>query len=381
MKGYLAYLALIVILLFALFLYVRGIMLQYERNSPENYVIWLAKTADERSELGKYLEQYNFGDKRYGDPEARRTSFYAAARSAELEVKAASGSYDSLNPAYEIKADGKPFMNIAIKEVGRSTKLGIMSLSDWEIDYCIVRNPNSSTAVKIGEDKALEFTLTMPSDFILLVDGYQAAVPGAEESESVTLSEFSYVKDFVEAPSGIKFRIGGLYYEPEFSALNNGNEEIAFESKLPGQYSLKADYAASPEAKALAESICDPLAIGKLWSKFMTDDVGGAHHGRDTVIKDCKLLKGTNLYSLAQRWSSNVDITFVSGHTLDSWSEESVTNYIQYNDELFSCDVYFKKNMTIKRGIGPRTDVFSNRMFFGRVKNNWYLLDMITLDK
>ena len=47
----------------------------------------------------------------------------------------------------------------------------------------------------------------------------------------------------------------------------------------------------------------------------------------------------------------------------------------------FKIDVYVEKNMTISRGLGPRTDVFSNRMFFGNVNGTWYLLDMVTLDK
>lgn len=378
-RCYWAYLAFILVFLIAVFFYVRATMLEYERNSPENYVVWLAESASGSSELGSYLEKYNFSDNRYGDAKERKERFYSTVKAAKLEAKPAPGSHSSLAPVYEITADGKPFLNIAISETGSHTKLGIMSLSDWDIDHCIMRDPASSAMPKLSEDKNLDISLVMPSDFTLLTDGVQTALP--EGATETALSDFEYIAKYVSAPKGVSFELSDLYFEPSLAALNNAGEELVFDVGANGVYSVKADYAASPEAKALAESVCDPLAIGKTWSRFMTDDVGGAHHGRDTVIKECRLLKGTGLYELALRWSSNVDISFVSGHSLDSWSNESETNYIQYNDELFSCDVYFEKNMTIKRGVGPRTDVFSNRMFFGKVNGGWYLLDMISLDK
>ena len=378
-KAYLAYLIIIAIALAGIFIYVRNLMVKYENNSPENYVVWLAEKASPSSELGKYLEEKNFSDTRFGIAGARKDNFYNTIKAAKLEAKAAKGSYGSLNPVYDVTADGNPFMTIALKELSNTTKLGIMTLSDWDIDYCILRDPYSNSDIKLNENGSLDYKLVVPEGFSLFLDGAPAV--NLDPVSEITLPDFQYVADYVDAPKGKVYELSNVYYEPNFTAANNGGETLAFEKQIDGGYSVKAEYSASPEAKALADSVCDPMEIAKLWSKFMTDDVGGASHGLATVRTGCKLLQGTNLYDLATKWASNVDITFVSGHTLDGWSNESVDNYVQYNQNLFSCDVYVEKNMTISRGLGPRTDVFSNRMFFGNVNGTWYLLDMVTLDK
>ncbi len=375
-KIYLAYLIVILLCFVAIFFYVRTMMVKYERNSADNYVLWLVKDASEDSELGKYLEEYNFSDTRFGDSAARKADFYAKAKDADMAAAPAKGSHNSLNPAYDITIDGKPFITISIKEESSVTKLGIMTLSEWSIEYAIIRDSNSE-GISLNEQNALSYKLTIPEGFTLLASGQKTNLTPAEEAE---LGDFEYVAPYVDAPKGLIYTVDNVYFEPAFSVLNNGSEELSFDVSSDGSYFVKPEFAASPEAKTLADSVCNPLVIGKTWSKFMTDDVGGASHGLATVRSTCMLLQGTNLYSLATKWAGNVDITFVSGHTLDSFTNESVTNYVMYNENLFSCDVYFEKNMTISRGLGTRTDVFSNRMYFGKVKGNWYLLDMVSLD-
>lgn len=375
-KFYLTYLLVIVLCLIALFIYVRGLMVKYERNSPENYVVWLAEDIGDSSQLGKYLKANNFSDNRFSDGADRKEELYDRAKAKKLEAKPVKGSYSSTKPVFDVTSDGKPLMTIALNELSHTTKLGIMTLSDWDIDYCIVRNQNSDIDIKLEDAKCLSIKAIVPEGFDFVVDGKVASNLNA--SSEMVLPEFEYISEYVEAPKGKVYEISDLYYEPTLSAKNNIGEEISLSLDSEGYYTPLAEYKESDEAKALVNSICNPLELGKLWSKYMTDDVGGDLHGRYTVINGCRLLRGTDLYQLAVNWSNNVDIQFVSRHVITGWSNEDVSNYIQYNDNLVSCDVAFDKNMSVNSS--PRVDAFRNRMYFGKVNGAWYLLDMVTLD-
>ena len=97
----------------------------------------------------------------------------------------------------------------------------------------------------------------------------------------------------------------------------------------------------------------------------MTDDLNGELHGLYTVYDF--LIKDSDYYRYAYEWATGIDITFTSTHTIDSFTNERVTNFNQYNENCFSCEVYFEKNMSLYRGstyVGARTDVFHSIMYF-----------------
>ncbi len=109
----------------------------------------------------------------------------------------------------------------------------------------------------------------------------------------------------------------------------------------------------------------DVLEIAKMWSRFMTDDLDGESHGLEEIRR--YFIKDSDYYRYAAEWALGPDIKFTSPHTLDSFTNERVSNFIQYNEECFSCDVYFEKNMSLlyeDRFAGFRTDVFNSRMYF-----------------
>ncbi len=109
----------------------------------------------------------------------------------------------------------------------------------------------------------------------------------------------------------------------------------------------------------------DAMEAAKNWSLFLTDDLPGQSHGLSTVQKF--LIKDSDYYQHAYRWATGIEITFTSTHTIDGFSNEKISNFTQYNDKCFSCEVYFEKNMTLYSGsayVGKRTDVFNSVMYF-----------------
>ena len=59
------------------------------------------------------------------------------------------------------------------------------------------------------------------------------------------------------------------------------------------------------------------------------------------------LIKGSYLYNVAYKWVTNIDITFTFSHVLKNppFTDEKVSNFVSYGENLFSCDIYFIKHM------------------------------------
>lgn len=384
---YTLYVVLLLALLVSVFFYVRSTMVEYENSSADRYALWLVEDAKkDNALLSKYMEQNCFGETspsgKVGDAAAREAYFKSTVKKAAISVVPAAGKTDATAPVYNVLADGKPFLTIGLKEDGRKTKLGILTISEWSIETCVLRKEGAE-AVNLALDEAgtLSYTISVPDAFSVRIDGKE--IGSAIPKELAAIDDFQYVAPFVDVPKMAIRELKGLTFEPTFTIYNNAGQPVEARVKN-GSVTCDASFASTKEAETLGMAEVNALAIGELWSKFMTNDVGGEARGLYTVRNDCRLLPGSDLYKKATNWANSVDITFVSGHTIDSWTSESVTNYVLYNENLFSCDVAFEKNMSLKTG-EKRTDAFRNRLFFINNKDaangplGWRLADMFSL--
>jgi hypothetical protein len=386
---YLVYLLVILAGLAALHFYVKGIMVDYEKQDPEPYVAELLQRVSEKDgQIGEYLEKHAFSGPA-GELAATKERFYSVAQSlkdsdaAQISFEEDPAHVGSMDPVVNVTANGKPFLRVCLHEAEKVTKLMIMNISKWDVSSVTLLDPDrdASAPLILDENGLLSYTVSVPEGFTLLLDGKPVSTDAPHTEAG--LPEFEYVAPFTEVPSGMQYDINGLAAEVRVSALNNAGDEVAAVQTAPGVYDVPANFAETAEAQAAMAGIADPLYIGELWSQFMTDDVAGSWHGFYTVVRECKLLEGSNLYDLADRWASSVDITFVSNHVITAWNKESVSNFIQYNENLLSCDVYFEKEMRVAGQ--QRIDVFDNRMYFVNITDpaiaapGWYLADMLSL--
>ena len=100
------------------------------------------------------------------------------------------------------------------------------------------------------------------------------------------------------------------------------------------------------------------------------------------------LIEDSYLYNYAYQWATNVDITFISNHTLKNpaFTNEKLSNFVVYNDKAFSCDMYLEKNMRLANG-NELTDKMNEKMYFAYYddtddsKDNpsWKLVNMQSL--
>lgn len=126
------------------------------------------------------------------------------------------------------------------------------------------------------------------------------------------------------------------------------------------------------------------LNMAETWSKFMTSDLSGNLHGFYTL--EPYLIKGSYYHSKAKEYAGGIDITFISGHTLDAepFSNIKVDDYVRYNENCFSCHIYFEKVMHLNRGTDAM-DVTDSTFIFayyddsddGVDNPHWAMVDMI----
>jgi hypothetical protein len=379
---YILYVFILILLLVAVYFSVRSILVSYEQSVSDKTAVRLVENATGKSsELWQYMNDRCFGADQPGDPAARKQRFESTIARAKLTAVPAAGNYDSQHPVYNILADGKPFLTIALKETSTTTKLGILTQSEWDVESCFLRAENAENAdIRLNPDHTYSCTISAPSDFTVRIDGVTAPLANAEYAP---LDEFQYVAPFTGVPELMTWTFENLPFEPTVTVVNNAGENVELTEKN-GVYTAEVKFASTAEAERIGSAAVDALAIGELWSKFMTNDVGGDARGLYTVINNCRLIPKSDLYKKATSWANSIDITFVSGHTIDSWTNERVTNYVLYSDDLFSCDVFFEKNMTLKTG-AKRTDVFNYRLYFVNNRDaangttGWRLADMAAL--
>ena len=378
-KFYFAYLFIILAVLVLLFFHVRSVMVDYEKSQPDNYVIALLNHAGKGDKaLGDYLQENCFAADDYGDPKARSNEFYNTDAYSKLSATKNLRYSEGDVSVYDVKADDKPFVTIAIEKSGEKRLLGIFNVASYKLKYAFIRNPEKSrTSFKLSDEGTVAFSVVLPKDFTLQFNGADVDTSSASESD---IEDFAYFSMYDQVPKGAKMDFV-LHYDPVITVLNNVGEEVNLNLQITPEeniYYAAADYGTDDAQKAAVEKVGDFLSMYELWARFMTDDVGGYYHGLYTVLDECRILPGSKLEEMAESWASSIDITFVSDHYGYYFLNESVDNYIMYNDEFCSADVKFDEVISVA-GVGDRTVEYQNRMFFVKQNGEWYWVGQLDL--
>ena len=68
-----------------------------------------------------------------------------------------------------------------------------------------------------------------------------------------------------------------------------------------------------------------------------------------------------------------------SDHSTPVFKNESVSHYVRYQEDFFSCEVYFEKEMKLTKTGKVKVDVTNFRLYYGLLDGEWKILDMVTL--
>ena len=199
---------------------------------------------------------------------------------------------------------------------------------------------HSMTYTGVEDIYANTYEVSIPNNFELFIDDNN---PNNFLERQTEIQKYQYCKEYATMPMQNEYVFENSLIVPKITIYDNlGNlvdcsftnnrieiTEQSYLSDLPVSIDMEVDV----------------LDVAKTWSLFMTDDLSGGNNGFNTIKN--YLIKDSYMYNVAYKWATGVDITFTSAHrTSDNYfTDEKVFNFVQYSDELFSCDISFVKHM------------------------------------
>lgn len=355
----------IIAILCGLFIYyVVDSLVLYENANIEKYianlVVDIASDA-KRNKIDKYIdvskmEVSNLEDTNTSVKEAYANMF----KTKNVSYKLVEGSIKE-EPTYDILVDDEVVFTIRLKSVGEIHRMGLLSFPDWQIDE-----------ITYNIDRGVYYY------DLYVLDSYKVKVNNKELSnkdgkKSELDSELTELGLYTELPNIIHYQVNNLTTKPDI-VVYDGNKKVDFKenNRIIEAYELFTTDSVEELNDKLSADI-NILEIGKMWSKFLTDDLAGTYHGYSTIKN--YLIEGTHLWDMAYDWSHGVDITFVSNHTLVGFENEKVSNCVVYNNNAFSCDVYLEKNMRLRSGKAKK-DIMNDKFYFVFYNDSWKLVSM-----
>ena len=416
-KIYFCYAGVLLALVIACLIYVAVVLNQYEDSQPENMAIEHFKTMQAAAANGTLRDLM---DASVSDELVSKTSSKLTSAKGELSCELTENSGGGELLVYTVMSDDERIVDIELSGKTGDTKLIIFPMTDWTVTSAVPAEysykltlPASMTVTKNGEaqtgtagsngrvvyefsnylDKpevvvcdsvgnkvtydektklsVTEYVVQIPSNYVICSEDGSVSVP-VNTAECTDISDYKYVSQYTEMPKNATYRLGIIGDNSSFVIKDNLGNNVDY--TLDG-HTLKIEgQASSTEIPTDVYSVDDVLSHARTWSLFMTADLGGANHGYAQVEKF--LLPDSYLEEVAYKWATGVDITFTSVHTLDRppFSEESVSNYVKYNNECFSVDVRLTKVMHLNSG-DDVTDTMNCRFYY-IYRDGWYVADI-----
>lgn len=346
------YVILLVIFTGSAAFYVYSTLKLYEHNQIENYmngVMGNIKECAANNEIEKYITNIDV-EKNEFENDVNITLLNDLIKGSEnITYKLSDKSKDEINPIYDIFIDGNKVLEIILDGTDIETRLSLLTFSKWKVDEINVN----------ADDGFYTLKLTVPGDCDVFVN--DTLISKDYITVSSLSDELSEVSKYVEIPHTNEYVVKGFLNKPIVRVVDKNGQVIDM-NKLNTENEVK-NYNSFEEAKADYETLPDIMKIAEDWSLFLSNDLNGKTNGFYNINK--YIVKDSYLYNYAYKWATNVDITFISNHTLKTpaFTNETMSNFVFYGDKAFSCDVYLEKNMRIANGT-DLVDKMNEKLFF-----------------
>lgn len=339
--------------------YVFSSMIVYERNLVDNYIKYLATSG----KLTNNIDDNLFEISKYEKKNAKISDgLKKIFKRDDLIVKKNSKLSDGNVFAYDLKLNDKLISTISLKSINSYTRMAILKIDEWEV----------VDTLTYFEDGIYSYDISIPVDYKLYVNDKEVN----EVSSTGDIKDLDRLTKHIEISKSNNYEINNLVYEPEIKIVDENNKEVDYKIDS-GKIIVSKEFKKIEklvDAKEYIKDDFDIIGLAKNWSLFLTDDLNGSYHGFFKLTP--YLIEDSYMYEMAYGWSHNVDITFVSSHRLKNpvFTSERVENFIIYNDNAFSCEVYLEKNMVVSGK--DKVDVMHDRLYFVYVDGGYKLVDM-----
>lgn len=346
--------------------YVFNSMVIYERNLVDNYIKYLAESGDLTESIGDNL----FKISKYENKNAKITDgVKKLLKNENLNIKKNAKLSTNGIFAYDLKINDKLISTVSLKSTDSYTQMAILKIDEWEV-----------VDIDTYFDNGLySYDITVPIDHKVYVNNIELS--DDDISYEGDVKGLERLTKHIEISKSKTYDVDNLIYEPEIKIVNKDGKEVSYETydnKVVVSTKFK-EFDTLEEAKGYIKDDFDILQLAENWSLFLTDDLKGSYHGFHKLTP--YLIEDSYMYDMAYNWSHNVDITFVSKHRLKNpvFTNESLKNFIIYNDNAFSCEVYLEKNMVV---LGKDKVIsMHDRWYFVYYEDGYKLVDMESIEK
>lgn len=404
---YLIILAVLLVISACALIYVHSALKDYESSQPENILAAQIEKLRELDKRGKFEDIMSLDKMRseWSASEEEVAQFKKDFLASTITFLEDHSQVDSTKKTYDVLSDGIKIATATLNHEGQESRLLIFTMDQWSVEKMEVTGyefhltaPASVIVKSNGEvlhgeitdgtvnydvrsltplkveicdilgnsvpyDKKnpptfTDYKVTIPYNYTIL-----GKEPVSIEAASVEpIEELKYVKEYCpEVPDSATYILRILSGEPDFRILDSDGNEVNFTIE-DRKVTIDGDFAGQ-DSLSLSVDI-DPLAVAKLWSLFMTQDLSGANNGYAQIKP--YLIQGSFLQDVAWKWATSQDITFTSAHTLKNppFHVEEISNYVVYSDNCFSCDIRLEKTMHLTRTGDDVEDVIHSTFYF-----------------
>ena len=375
------YIIILAILSFTFLMYVLNTLYQYESSFAENYMNTVVQNITKTAKKGQISKMCNIDNANINSLEKSNKTYDEALKEIFTTTNISFKKNDkstTAEPIYDIFSNDKKIITVKLSVKKQEKRLGLFSYPIWQISEC---NMNCERGLYY-------YDITFPSNYSIEINGEKLG----EEYISETIKDDSYseIAKYAKLPNTTNYKLDNLLSKPNIKIINDNGTNVDYVEKN-NVIQIKNNYITANSYEEIKDKIAsdiDVLEIAENWSLFLTDDLQGTMHGFGTLRKN--LIKNSNFYNMAYAWATSVDITFVSSHTLKNptFTNTSVSDFVVYNENAFSCVVKLEKNMRIAN-TRDKVDTMYDRLYFVYYDDandnidgpTWKLVDMKALNK
>lgn len=350
---------LVLVLFWALVIrYVNRCLVTYEQSQPEYVIEELVQQLEEGK--AESLITFTPSENRFEDPHLARDRYLAALAGKEITYEKAADNYNAQAPVYHLYVGDQPIGSISLRETGSAPLMFILAVQEWEVVSLEPLLETGETAI----------TIRVPDTYSVTVNG--VTVDDRElTGQSWEMEQFQYAKEYVTVPKLVEYQVSQLFETPEVRITDPYGTEIDYEEA--GGIIQVSTFPTAQMDQALADYV---LQNAIDYSNFFSRDLEGCRASVEPIShmfpKDSYYLELADNYRKYDMW-------MYSSHHAPSFANEKVSDYVRYSEDLFSCNVYFEKNMVLISTGASRTDVTDTTFYYAKVDGDWVIVDMQTI--
>lgn len=332
--------------------YVYSCMVKYEAAQPDRLLAEVAQQLQDGT-----LEASSEPSSRFEEAAGGQPDLSGLANGQEITWKKSLAGYDPAAPVYELYAGDTAVAEVTLREKSSQVLMLILTLQEWEVD-----------SVTLVADPAEPWVITVPQTYTVYLNGV-----AADEREltgaTYEMDQFQYASAYVTVPVLVEYQVEGLTAQPTIE-VRDSQDRVVDAVEIDGHQVRCDSFLPSDMPEELETFV---LQNAKDYSNFFSADLRGSSASIDPIRQ--LFPENSDYLELAENYRQH-DMWMYSAHSAPVFSQEKVSNYIVYSDDLFSCDVYFDKEMTLTKTGEERHDVTNTRFYYVNLDGEWLIADM-----